>query len=100
VQAGTKRCSRPNQKITQKRRTECSQIRYPDPKTSPVHETGASPVKDFYAHYSAWTKDMGYTLTQTQLAVTRNLAHLGYGTKKTNQGLAILGLVLVVGKGD
>jgi hypothetical protein len=43
---------------------------------------------------------MGYTLTQTQLAVTRNLAHLGYGTKKTNQGLAILGLVLVVGKGD
>src|SRR5271166_1692282 len=43
VQAGTKRCSRPNQKITQKRRTECSQIRYPDPKTSPLHETGASP---------------------------------------------------------
>src|SRR5271166_5199593 len=42
-QAGTKRCSRPNQKITQKRRTECSQIRYPDPKTSPLHETGASP---------------------------------------------------------
>src|SRR5271165_5712047 len=46
VQAGTKRCSRPNQKIaqkSQKRRTECSQIRYPDPKTSPLHETGASP---------------------------------------------------------
>ena len=30
VQAGTKRCSRPNQKIAQKRRTECCQIRYPD----------------------------------------------------------------------
>ena len=43
VQAGTKRCSRPNQKIAQKRRTECSQIRYPDPKTSPLHEIGASP---------------------------------------------------------
>src|ERR1700746_2850492 len=43
VQAGTKRCSRPNQKIAQKRRTECCQIRYPDPKTSPLHETGAGP---------------------------------------------------------
>jgi putative DNA primase/helicase len=57
-------------------------------------------VKDFYAHYSVWTKDMGYTLTQTQQTVTRNLAHLGYGTKKTNQGMAIIGLVLAVGKGD
>ena len=43
IQAGTKRCSRPNQKITRKRRTECRQTRYPDPKTSPLHETGASP---------------------------------------------------------
>jgi P4 family phage/plasmid primase-like protien len=57
-------------------------------------------VKDFYAHYSAWTKDMGYTLTQTQQAVTRNLAHLGYGTKKTNQGMTILGLALALGEGD
>jgi putative transposase len=31
-------------KITPKRRTECGQTRYPDPKTSPVHETGQSPV--------------------------------------------------------
>jgi putative DNA primase/helicase len=51
-------------------------------------------VKDFYASYSAWTKGMGYTLTQTQPMVTRNLQHLGFGTKKTNQGMAILGLVL------
>jgi phage/plasmid-associated DNA primase len=41
-------------------------------------------VKDFYTSYSAWTKDMGYTLTQTQQTVTRNLAYLGYATKKTN----------------
>jgi hypothetical protein len=41
----TKRCSRPNQKIAQKRRTECGQIRYPDPKTSPLHEIGASPQR-------------------------------------------------------
>ena len=37
---------------------------------------------------------MGYTLTQTQQTVTRNLEHLGFATKKTNQGMAILGLVL------
>src|SRR3954467_13458784 len=43
VQAGTERFARPNQKIAQKRRTECHQIRYRDPKTSSVHETGASP---------------------------------------------------------
>jgi hypothetical protein len=29
VQAGTKRCSQPNQKIAPKRRTPCSQTRYP-----------------------------------------------------------------------
>jgi putative DNA primase/helicase len=57
-------------------------------------------MQDFYRAYSAWTKDMGYTLTQTQQSVTRNLEHLGFGTKKTNQGMAILGLVLAVGKGD
>jgi hypothetical protein len=34
--------ARPNQKITPKRMTECGQTRYPDPKTSPVHETGPS----------------------------------------------------------
>jgi hypothetical protein len=33
VQAGTKRSSRPNQKIAPKRRTQCSQTRYPNPKT-------------------------------------------------------------------
>ena len=43
VQAGTKRCSRPNQKMASKRRTECPQPRYPHPKTSPLHQTGASP---------------------------------------------------------
>src|ERR1700694_3960183 len=46
LQAGTKRCSRPNRKIVPKRRTECPQTRYPDPKTSSLHETGASPLTD------------------------------------------------------
>jgi len=51
-------------------------------------------VKSFYACYTAWTQEMGYTLTQTQQTVTRNLEHLGYTTTKTNKGLAIIGLVL------
>jgi hypothetical protein len=57
-------------------------------------------MQDFYHTYSAWTKGMGYTLIQTQQTVTRNLEHLGFTTKKTNQGVAILGLTLVHGKGD
>ena len=56
--------------------------------------TGRCLVQDFYVAYSKWTQDMGYTLTQTKHTVTRNLEHLGYGTKHISQGLAILGLVL------
>ena len=52
-------------------------------------------VQGFYAAYANWTQAMGYTLTQTQQTVTRNLEHLGFTTKKTNQGLAVLGLRLV-----
>jgi putative DNA primase/helicase len=54
-------------------------------------------MQDFYRAYSAWTRDMGYTLTQTQQPVTRNLGHLGFTTKKTNQGMAIIGLALARG---
>jgi putative DNA primase/helicase len=57
-------------------------------------------VQDFYRAYSTWTHDMGYTLTQTQQAVTRNLAHLGFATKRSNQGLAIIGLVLADGRNN
>jgi putative DNA primase/helicase len=51
-------------------------------------------VKDFYDAYSAWTHRVGYTLTQTQQTVDRNLAHLGFATKKSNQGKMIIGLKL------
>jgi P4 family phage/plasmid primase-like protien len=54
-------------------------------------------VKSLYAAYTTWTQEMGYTLTQTQQTVTRNLEHLGYTTTKTNKGLAIIGLVLADG---
>ena len=43
---------------------------------------------------------MGYTLTQTQQTVTRNLEHLRFGTKKFNRGMTILGLVLAHGDDD
>jgi P4 family phage/plasmid primase-like protien len=46
-------------------------------------------IKDFYDAYSAC-----YTLTQTQQTVDRNLAHLGFVTKKGNQGKTIIGLAL------
>jgi putative DNA primase/helicase len=51
-------------------------------------------VKDFYAAYSHWTRSMGYTFTQTQQTVDRNLTNLGFATKKGNQGKMVIGLVL------
>jgi putative DNA primase/helicase len=57
-------------------------------------------LQDFYAAYAKWTQATGYTLTQTQQTVTRNLEHLGFGTKKFNRGMTILGLVLAPGSDD
>ena len=51
-------------------------------------------VQEFYDAYSMWTRSMGYTLTQTQQTVDRNLCHLGFATKKGNQGKMIVGLKL------
>jgi putative DNA primase/helicase len=51
-------------------------------------------VKDFYDAYSAWTRGMGYTLTQTQQTVDRNLSHLGFATKRGNKGKMVIGLAL------
>jgi len=51
-------------------------------------------IRDFQEAYVKWTRDMGYTLAQTQHAVTRNLENLGYTTKKGNKGVAVLGLTL------
>jgi putative DNA primase/helicase len=60
-----------------------------------TREAGATClVKTFYEAYSSWTKEMGYTLTQTQQVMTRNLENLGYATKKTNKGVAVIGLTL------
>ena len=58
------------------------------------HAERQSLMKDFYSAYTVWTGEMGYTLTQTQQTVTRNLEHLGFATKKTNKGVAIIGLRL------
>lgn len=49
-------------------------------------------MKEFYAAYVAWTGEMGFTLTQTQQTVTRNLEHLHFATTHANKGLAVIGL--------
>ena len=51
-------------------------------------------MKKFYSAYTTWTEAMGYTLAQTQQTVTRNLQHLGFATRRTNQGVAVIGLKL------
>ena len=51
-------------------------------------------MKAFYSAYTTWTQEMGYTLTQTQQTVSRNLQHLGFATRLTNQGVAVIGLKL------
>jgi putative DNA primase/helicase len=56
--------------------------------------TGRCLVRNLYEAFATWTRAMGYTLTQTQHAMTRNLDHLGYKTKKTNKGVVIIGLVV------
>jgi putative DNA primase/helicase len=56
--------------------------------------TAKCTVREFYAAYSQWTQDMGYTLKQTQQTVDRNLIHLGYATKKGNRGKLIIGLAI------
>ncbi len=56
--------------------------------------TAKCTVKEFYEAYSVWTRKMGYTLTQTQQTVDRNLVHLGYATKKGNRGKMIIGLAI------
>jgi putative DNA primase/helicase len=59
-----------------------------------IKKAGRCLVQDFYVAYANWTREMGYNLAQSQRTVTRNLEHLGFTTKKTNQGVAVLGLVL------
>jgi putative DNA primase/helicase len=54
-------------------------------------------VKNFYHAYGQWTREVGYTLTQTQQAMTRNLEHLGFATKKSNHGVVVIGLTLADG---
>ncbi len=48
----------------------------------------------FYRAYSDWTREMGYTMTQTQLTVTRNLENLHFALRKGNKGQMVIGLAL------
>jgi phage/plasmid-associated DNA primase len=51
-------------------------------------------LKDFYPEYRQWAQERGYTRTQQYQTVKRNLENLGFPTKKTNRGVATLGLTL------
>jgi P4 family phage/plasmid primase-like protien len=51
-------------------------------------------LKDFYSDYRQWAQERGYTRTQQYQTVKRNLENLGFSMKKTNRGVAILGLRL------
>jgi hypothetical protein len=51
-------------------------------------------LRDFYAEYRQWVQERGYTRTQQYQTVKRNLENLGFSMKKTNRGVATLGLKL------
>jgi putative DNA primase/helicase len=50
---------------------------------------------DFYAAYADWAPQMGYTLTQTQQAVSLNLQHLGFAATTTSRETVFGGLKLL-----
>jgi putative DNA primase/helicase len=52
-------------------------------------------IKDLYRSYCRWSQEMGYTLTQQQPTVKRNLVQLGYVVKHGNQGNKVHGLQLL-----
>jgi hypothetical protein len=88
VQAGTKRCSRPNQKMASKRRTECPQPRYPHPKTSPLHETGASPECARVRRSDGCPKpscDKFVSLAPNQLGPMETLLHCSHNVPKSRR---------------
>src|SRR5262249_8028362 len=49
VRAGTEEWFRrgPNKRMAPNMRAKCRQTRYPDPKPSTVHQTGASPIEGY-----------------------------------------------------
>lgn len=51
-------------------------------------------LQNLYQAYAEWAKEGGITRTLQKLTMKRHLANLGYGSKKTNKGQAIVGLQL------
>jgi putative DNA primase/helicase len=51
-------------------------------------------VRNLYVVYCAWTRRMGFTLTQSQPEFTRNLEHLGFATSQMKRGFFVIGLAL------
>lgn len=55
---------------------------------------GQELLQSLYQAYAEWAKESGITRTLQKLTMKRHLANLGYGSKKTNKGQAILDLKL------
>jgi P4 family phage/plasmid primase-like protien len=52
-------------------------------------------LRHFYDEFHIWTKVQGFTLTQNQQTVRRNLENLGHVVKHGNAGTTIHGLALI-----
>lgn len=48
----------------------------------------------FYLGFQAWTKENGFTMTQTKPTVRRNLEHMGYLVPRHGRGRTIMGLAI------
>jgi hypothetical protein len=52
-------------------------------------------LQDFCAAYRDWATDSGYSMTQVNSTVKRNLQHQGYAVRRHGPGLVIIGLKLL-----
>lgn len=58
-----------------------------------VPDEGASmPLVEFYAQFRHWTQTNGYSLTQSQPIVRRNLEHMGFRVPRRAAGRTLIGL--------
>jgi putative DNA primase/helicase len=62
------------------------------------HPEAECRLADFYPAYADWTRQMGYTLTQTQQTVKLNIEHLGFAATTASRGTIFVGLALAGGE--
>jgi P4 family phage/plasmid primase-like protien len=60
-----------------------------------TNSTARCLLRAFYDEFHRWTREQGFTLTQNQMTVRRNLENLGFAVKHGNTGETIHGLKLI-----